>query len=132
MMKGLLTVFLGSVKNICIFFHFRFLKYIFTVFENQRKSLIQNCERSELHFHFEWTKNHKKLLIWASFWKPDIAVKKCYQTGPFYGKLVKNAKTKMRYLESHQNWILTPKIIIFMFVWLFENIWILAQKPVKI
>ena len=38
-----------------------------TVFENQRKSLIQNCERSELHFHFEWTKNHKKLSIWASF-----------------------------------------------------------------
>ena len=28
----------------------------FTVFENQRKSLIQHCERSELRLHFEWTK----------------------------------------------------------------------------
>ena len=28
---------------------------IFTVFENHRKSLIQHCERSELHLHFEWT-----------------------------------------------------------------------------
>ena len=27
-----------------------------TVFENQRKSLIQHCERSELRLHFEWTK----------------------------------------------------------------------------
>ena len=27
-----------------------------TVFENHRKSLIQHCERSELHLHFEWTK----------------------------------------------------------------------------
>ncbi len=25
----------------------------YTVFENHRKSLIQHCERSELHFHFE-------------------------------------------------------------------------------
>mgnify|MGYP006903932207 CR=1 FL=1 len=29
-----------------------------TVFENHRKSLIQNCERSELRLHFEWTKVH--------------------------------------------------------------------------
>ena len=27
-----------------------------TVFENHRKSLIQQCERSELRLHFEWTK----------------------------------------------------------------------------
>ena len=27
-----------------------------TVFENQKKSLIQHCERSELRLHFEWTK----------------------------------------------------------------------------
>ena len=26
------------------------------VFENHRKSRIQNCERSELRLHFEWTK----------------------------------------------------------------------------
>ena len=28
-----------------------------TLFENDRKSLIQHCERSELLLHFEWTKN---------------------------------------------------------------------------
>ena len=42
----------------------------FTLFENHRKSLIQHCERSELRFHFEWTKvNQKcqKLSILASF-----------------------------------------------------------------
>ena len=27
-----------------------------TVFENHRKSLIQQCEQSELRLHFEWTK----------------------------------------------------------------------------
>ena len=30
------------------------------VFENHRKSLIQHCERSELHLHIEWTKVHEK------------------------------------------------------------------------
>ena len=30
--------------------------YLYTVFENHRKSLIQDCERSELRLHFEWTK----------------------------------------------------------------------------
>ena len=43
-----------------------------TVFEIQRKSLIQHCERSELCLHFEWTKvNQKcqKLSILKSFWK---------------------------------------------------------------
>ena len=29
-----------------------------TVFENHRKCLIQHCERSELHLHFEWPKVH--------------------------------------------------------------------------
>ena len=28
----------------------------YTVFENHRKSLIQHCERSELHLPLEWTK----------------------------------------------------------------------------
>ena len=32
------------------------LELLLTVFENHRKSLIQHCERSELHLHFEWTK----------------------------------------------------------------------------
>ena len=31
------------------------------MFENDRKSLIQHCERSELHLHFELTKVHLKL-----------------------------------------------------------------------
>ena len=31
------------------------------VFENHRKSLIQNCERSELRLRFEWTKVNLKL-----------------------------------------------------------------------
>ena len=31
-----------------------------TVFENHPKSLIQNCERSELRLQFEWTKVHQK------------------------------------------------------------------------
>ena len=41
-----------------------------TVFENQRKSRIQHCERSELRFYFEWTKVHKKCQnsqIWRVF-----------------------------------------------------------------
>ena len=33
---------------------------LITVFENNRKSLIQHCERSELRLHYEWTKVHKK------------------------------------------------------------------------
>ena len=32
--------------------------YVFMVFENHRKSLIQHCERSELRLHLEWTKVH--------------------------------------------------------------------------
>ena len=43
---------------------------LYTVFENHRKGLIQHCERSELHLHFEWTKSSLKI--------PKIAVKQCY------------------------------------------------------
>ena len=32
------------------------IKSRITVFENHRKSLIQQYERSELRLHFEWTK----------------------------------------------------------------------------
>ena len=39
-----------------VFFHKD--RKTFTVFENQRKSLIQHCERSELRLHFELTKDH--------------------------------------------------------------------------
>ena len=31
-----------------------------TMFENHRKSLIQQCERSDLRLHIEWTLVHKK------------------------------------------------------------------------
>ena len=41
-----------------------------TVFENHRKSLIQHCNRSELHLHFEWTKKCQKGSNLVSFWKP--------------------------------------------------------------
>ena len=43
------------------------------MFENNRKSLIQHWERSELRLHFELTKvnlKSQKWSIWASFWKP--------------------------------------------------------------
>ena len=43
-----------------------------TVLENNRKSLIQHCERSELRLHFELTKLNWKSQKWsilASFWK---------------------------------------------------------------
>ena len=30
------------------------------MFEKSAKSLIQQCERSELRFHFEWTKVNQK------------------------------------------------------------------------
>ena len=36
--------------------HINFALENSTVFENRRKSLIQHCERSEIHLHFEWTK----------------------------------------------------------------------------
>ena len=42
-----------------------------TVVENRPKSRNQNCERSELRLHFEWTKVHQKCqkcCILTSFW----------------------------------------------------------------
>ena len=57
-----------------------------TVFENQRKTFIQHCERSELSLHFEWTKVHKNANnspIWRFFENLKLAVKQCYQTGQF-------------------------------------------------
>ena len=46
------------VGKLPILFMYNTLKWNNTVFENHRKSLIQYCERSELHLHFEWTKVH--------------------------------------------------------------------------
>ena len=37
------------------------------VFENQRKCLIEHCERSELRLHFEWTKMPKKVYFVSKF-----------------------------------------------------------------
>ena len=37
-----------------------------------QKSRIQQCERSELQLHFEWTKVHQKWSILASLWKPEL------------------------------------------------------------
>ena len=44
----------NTTKNVYSFNNFR--TEMGTVFENDRKSLIQHCERSELRLHFEWTK----------------------------------------------------------------------------
>ena len=61
------------------------LTYFVTVFENPRKSLIRQCERSELRLHFEWTKVNSKNARNGPFWRVfenlKLAVKQCYQTG---------------------------------------------------
>ena len=54
------------------------IKYILTVFENHRKSLIQQCE---LGLHFEWIKNFPKWSIPRVFEKLKFRVKQFYQTG---------------------------------------------------
>ena len=52
-----LTRWVASHRTMHTIWKFIFLKECTrTVFENHRKSLIQNCERSELRLHFEWTK----------------------------------------------------------------------------
>ena len=59
-------------------------KAAISVFENQRKSLIQHCERSELRF--EWTKvnqNPENGPFWRVFENLKLAVEQCYQTGQF-------------------------------------------------
>ena len=56
----------------------------YTVFENQRKSLIQHCERSELRLHLsaqKFIKNTKNGPFWRVFENLKLAVKQCYQTG---------------------------------------------------
>ena len=58
----------------------------FTEFENQRKSLIQHCERSELRSHLERTKVIQKRQKWSIgrfLENLKHAVKQCYQTGRF-------------------------------------------------
>ena len=64
--------------------------------EKYRKSLIQNCERSELRLHFEWTKVHQKCQKWSIFWKPKAYCKTVLQDR---SKLVENAKIQKRHFE---------------------------------
>ena len=78
-----------------------------TVFENHRKSLIQDCERSELRLQFDWTnvsqKCQKKSIL-ASFCKPEACGQTVFPDRSFLigQKLVENAKIKknqMRHFE---------------------------------
>ena len=71
-----------------------------TVFENQRKSLIQHCKRSELRLHFMWTKVNQKCQKWsilASFWKPEACGQIVLPDRSVFieQKLVENAKIKI-------------------------------------
>ena len=59
---------------------------VIIVFENQRKSLIQLFERSELRLHFDWTKiikNAKNGQFWRVIVNLKFALKQCSQTGHF-------------------------------------------------
>ena len=59
--------------SISFFSSKRFLQ----VFENHKKSLIQHCERSDLHLPTFWVnKSWLKMFILVSFWKPEF----CSQT----------------------------------------------------
>ena len=46
----------GNMSKLITNTNYKRINIIDTVFKNHRKSLIQHCERSELHLHFEWTK----------------------------------------------------------------------------
>ena len=46
------------------------------MFENQRKSRIQHCERRELRLHFEWKKFHQKCQKWRFYGKPKASGQK--------------------------------------------------------
>ena len=64
----------------------------FTVLENHRKSLIQHCQRSELHLQFEWTKKSiQKLVHFGKLLKLNFAVKQCYLKGQKLGEMPKLA-----------------------------------------
>ena len=61
---------------------FKMYKILITVFKNPRKSLIQHCERSELHLHFVLNKTSLKMpksSHLASFSKPHFEVKQSIQ-----------------------------------------------------
>ena len=46
----------GNMSKLITNTNYKRINIIDTVFKNHRKSLIQHCERSELHLHLEWTK----------------------------------------------------------------------------
>lgn len=66
-----------------------------TVFENYRKSLIRQCERSELRLHFEWTKVDEicpKSPLWRVFEKRSVIRQVTFNRT----KLVENGKKKIK------------------------------------
>ena len=71
------------------------------MFENRIKSLIQQCERSELRLHFEWAKVDQKWSILTSFRKPEA----CSQSVlPDRSILIgQNYKIQMRHLVEFLN-----------------------------
>ena len=73
------------------------------VFENHRKSLIQHCERSELHLHFEL--KMLKMVNLASFWKTEAFGQTVLPDMSIFNeqKLFKNANIQIRHFESFSN-----------------------------
>ena len=71
------------------------------MFESQRKSRSQHCERSELHLHFEMTKLHQKCQKWRFYGKPKASGQKVVPDKSILigQKLVENAKVQMRHFE---------------------------------
>ena len=53
---------------------------LYTVYENQRKSLIKTLRAKRVVFTF-FTLKMPKMVNLASFWKPKLEVKQCYQIG---------------------------------------------------
>ena len=69
------------------------------MFENDRKSLIQHWERSELCLQFEWQKGllkRPKMVYLASFWKLVASCQTVLADRPILieQKLVENTKTQ--------------------------------------
>ena len=72
-----------------------------TVFENNRKSLIQlHCERSELRLHFEWTKvvQFGEFLKTYSLWSNRVTRRVSFNRSKIGGKGQKR-KIQMRHFE---------------------------------
>ena len=76
------------------------LQHLFTVFENHRKSLIQNGERSELRLptksSLKIPKNDPFGRVFENLW---LEVKQCYKSLLIGQKLMGNAKIQKRQFE---------------------------------